>query len=124
MLEQLLEGAAQLDTPELKNFLSKVGLLLANRQESALSASETELIQKINQGLPIGTQQRYDELQTKLRNETIMPEEHQALLALVDVIEQASAERLKYLIALSQLRQVSLDNVMEQLEIKPPAVYV
>ena len=91
--EQLLEGIAQLDTPELTRFLSMVGSILANRSTSTLPASETALIQQINQGLSVETQQRYDELQAKLRNETISPAEHEALLALVDVVELASAEK-------------------------------
>lgn len=58
--EQLLEGVAQLDTPELTRFLSRVGSILASRNH--LPASETALIQKINQGLPAEIQQRYDKL--------------------------------------------------------------
>lgn len=120
--EQLLEGVAQLNTLELTNFLSQVGSILASR--SSLSVSETMLIQKINQGLPAEIQQQYDELQAKLRNETISQEEHQTLLELIDIVELASAERLKHLIALAQLRQVSVDEVMQQLEIQTPPVHV
>jgi len=58
--EQLLEGVAQLDTPELTRFLSSVGSILASR--SNLPTSETVLIQKINQGPPAKIQQHYDEL--------------------------------------------------------------
>lgn len=118
--EQLLEGVAQLDTPELTHFLSRVGSILASRNH--LPASETALIQKINQGLPAEIQQRYDRLQTKLRSENISPEEHKILLELIDVVELASAERLKHLIALAQLRQVSVDEVMKQLEIQPSSL--
>lgn len=118
--EQLLEGVAQLDTPELTRFLSRVGSILASRNH--LPASETALIQKNNQGLPAEIQQRYDRLQTKLRSENISPEEHEVLLELIDVVELASAERLKHLIALAQLRQVSVDEVMKQLEIQPSSL--
>ncbi|MBE9064397.1 STAS/SEC14 domain-containing protein [cf. Phormidesmis sp. LEGE 11477] len=120
--EQLLEGVAQLDTPELTHFLSRVGSILASR--SNLPTSETVLIQKINQGPPATIQQHYDELQAKLRDKTLSPEEHQTLLDLIDVVELASAERLKHLIALAQLRQVSVDEVMKQLEIQTPPVHV
>lgn len=123
-IEQLIEGVAQLETSELTRFLSVVSSILAGRNNTALPASETALIQKINQGLPAETQRRYDDLQAKLRDETLTSEEHKDLLQLVDIVEQASVERLKHLISLSQLRQVSVDEVMRQLEIQPPPVHV
>jgi len=48
--------------------------------------NEAELLQKINQGLASEVRKRYAELNAKLHKETIMPEEHQALLQLVDRI--------------------------------------
>lgn len=122
-IDQLLEGVAQLDTAELRQFLTRANLLLAQRQDVALPSSESDLLQKINQGLPSDTQRRYDELREKLRSEDLSPEEHGELLELVDVVEQAHADRLQHLIALSQLRQVSLDELMKQLDIRQPSVH-
>ncbi len=116
-IKQLLVGVAQLETPELEQFLASVSLLLSNRKESTSLSSETDLLQSINQGLPAGTQQRYDALQSKLRSQTLTPEEHQELLSLVDVVERSEAERLQNLIELSQLRKVSLDDLLKQLDI-------
>jgi hypothetical protein len=82
---------------------------------------ETELLQKINRGLPKATQSRYNELRAKLRQGTINSQQHQELLVLIDIVEQADAERLQHLIQLSQLRQVSLSDLMHQLGIHPPA---
>ncbi|WP_416666121.1 hypothetical protein [Egbenema bharatensis] len=90
---------------------------------SSLPQPEAELLQQINQGLPADSQHRYDQLRTKLNAKTITPEEHQELLALVDIFEQADAERLQHLIELSQLRQVPLPDLMHQLGIHPPAVH-
>lgn len=89
-----------------------------------MSQSEAELLQTINQGLPESTQRRYDELRAKLRAETITPAEHQEFLVLVDLVEQADADRLQHLITLAQLRQVSLPTLMRQLGIQPPAIHV
>ena len=122
-IDQLLEVVAQLDTAELRQFLTRANLLLAQRQDVALSSSESDLLQKINQGLPSDTQRRYDELREKLRSEELSPEEHEELLELVDVVEQSHADRLQHLIALSQLRQVSLDELMKQLDIRQPPVH-
>jgi hypothetical protein len=122
-LEQLLSGVAQLETADLERLAEQVNLLLAQRKLPNLPQIETELLQKINHGLPEVTQHRFDELRAKLRQGTINSQEHQELLALVDIVEQADAERLQHLIQLSQLRQVSLSDLMHQLGIHPPAVY-
>lgn len=68
--------------------------LLARRKVPSLPLAETELLQQINQGLPAAAQHRYNELRTKLQAQTISPAEHQELLAVIDNIEQADAERL------------------------------
>lgn len=123
-IEQLLTGVAQLDTPELEQFLASVSLLLSHRKAESSADLEADLLQKINQGLPADVQQRYDTLRAKLQNEMITEAEHQELLTLVDVVEQTDTERLNHLIALSQLRQVSLDDLLKQLEIRQPPIYV
>jgi hypothetical protein len=88
------------------------------------SATEGNLLQKIGQTLPPAIQQRYNDLRAKLQAETLTPAEHQELLNLTDIMEQFDAERLQHLLALAQLRQVSLPELMEQLNISAPAVYV
>ncbi len=122
-LDQLLNGVTRLETADLERFAEQVNLILAQRKVPSLPQPEAELLQQINHGLPEATQHRYNELRAKLNAATITPEEHQELLALVDTIEQADADRLQHLIELSQLRQVSLPNLMHQLGIHPPAVH-
>jgi hypothetical protein len=122
-LDRLLNGVAQLETAELERFAEQVNLLLAQRKVPSLPQPEAELLQQINRGLPENIQHRYDQLRAKLNAETITPQEHQELLALVDLVEQADAQRLQHLIKLSQLRQVPLPDLMHQLGIHPPAVY-
>ena len=79
---------------------------------------ETELLQQINRGLPADIRQRYDALNAKLHDETITPQEHAELLALIDRVELADAERMQRLIALARLRGVSVDTLIEQLGIR------
>ncbi|MFG6099811.1 STAS/SEC14 domain-containing protein [Leptothoe sp. ISB3NOV94-8A] len=122
-LDQLLAGVAQLETPDLERFTEQVTQLLAQRRVSSLPVQETELLQQINQGLPPEIQQRYDQLQAKLQAETISIDEHQNLLTLIDTVEQADAKRLEALMTLAQLRQVSLPDLMAQLDIEPPPVH-
>lgn len=122
-LDQLLSGVAQLETTDLERFAEQVYLLLAQRKVPSLSQLEADLLQQINQGLPKATQHRYNDLRAKQYAKSITPQEHQELLTLVDIVEQADAERLQHLIELSQLRQVPLPNLMHQLGIHPPAVH-
>lgn len=114
-LDQLLSGVAQLDTDELRNFVERVSLMLAQRKAASLPELEGSLLQAINQGLPERTQPRYNELQAKLQDDAIASEEHQELLQLVDVVEQAEADRLQALVELAQLRGLTLPALMEQL---------
>ncbi|MDZ7364135.1 MAG: hypothetical protein ONB46_25985 [candidate division KSB1 bacterium] len=119
--EEVLNGVARLGMNELEQLADKVLALQAQRRASSLPKNETELLQKINQGLPPEVRKRYAELNAKLREETIAPEEHQELLQLVDRIELADAERLQHLIELARIRNVSVDTLMDQLEIRRPA---
>ncbi|MEA5448843.1 hypothetical protein VB780_09710 [Leptolyngbya sp. CCNP1308] len=122
-LDQLLSGVAQLDTDELRNFVERVSLMLAQRKAASLPELEANLLQAINQELPEEIQHRYSELQAKLQDEAIAPEEHQELLQLIDVVEQADAARLQALVELAQLRGVNLPDLMTQLGLQPPTVY-
>jgi len=117
-LDDLLNGVEQLDAPELERFVSQVLTLRAKRVAPCLTGQESRLLEKINQGLPPGVQQRYDHLTAKRHAEKLAPDEHQELLGLIDRVEQADAERLQALGELAQLRQVSLKALMAELGIR------
>lgn len=119
-LDEVLDGIDTLDTAEMERFLSQVSILLARRKAPSLPEREAELLQEINQGPPAGVQRRYDELRAKLQADSITPTEHEELLRLIDQIEMADAERMQHLIELAQLRNVSLDELMDRLGIHPP----
>jgi HPt (histidine-containing phosphotransfer) domain-containing protein len=123
-LDQLLAGVAQLDTPDLEKLLIQVRYVLAHRKNPSLPALEIELLQKINQTLPDESQRQYDDLSAKMRSGVITPNEHQDLLKLIDIVEQTDADRLQHLIQLSQLRNISLAELMQQLDIHPQPVHV
>ena len=117
-LYDLLNGVAQLDTPELENFVAQVLALRAKRFASSLPKQEAELLLKINQRWPIDTQRRYDELATKRQAETLTAEEQQELLGLIDQSEQADAERAQMIGDLAQLRNVPVPELMQDLGIR------
>lgn len=89
---------------------------------STLSEEVSSLILKINEGLPKKIQKQYSDLSLKSVQGTLTVKEQEALLILIPKVEKKTVERLKYLIELSQLWDMSVDEVMEKLEIHPPNV--
>lgn len=116
-IDEVLNGVAKLDTPDLERVLSEVSVLLARRKAPHLSADETMLLENINRGLPASAQQRYDKLTAKLLDESISTAEHEELLGLIEQVEAMDAERLQALIELAQIRHTSIDDLMNQLGI-------
>lgn len=119
-LAELLHGVEQLSTPDLENFVTNVLAVQARRRAPSLSKDEARLLQLINQGVPPEVRSRYQLLDEKLHDETITVAEHQELLELINQIELADAERMRYLVELAQLRNTPLDSLMDQLGIRNP----
>lgn len=119
--EQLLNAIAQMPSTELEVFVEQVLKLRAQRQAPSLSAAETELLLKINEGIPTNLQHRFNELVAKRQALTLTEVEHAELIQLGDRIEQFDAERIEHLAALAKLRQRSLREIMQDLGIQPPA---
>jgi len=119
-LSDLLNSVGQLNTKDLEQFISQVLTMRAKRVAPNVSNQEAEMLEKINRGLQLETQQRYNVLVTKRLAETLTSEEHQELLTLIDTIELADAERVQTLTKLAQLRNVSVTTLMKKLNIRPP----
>ncbi len=118
--KQLLKAVDQLPTFEFEQFVEQILMRRAQRNGAHLSSTESELLLKINQGIPADVQRRYDELISKRRAETITSEEYSELLRLTNQIEKLDAERVRWLIELARYRQTSLPALMDQLGIQPP----
>ena len=118
-IDQLLNAALQLPHAELDQFVKKLLSLRRQSEIPKLPARESELLLKINQGVPAQLQQRFDQLVEKRRDNALNPDEYQELLALTEQVEQFDVERLQWLIELAQLRGLTLDELMQQLGIKP-----
>ena len=116
--DDLVLGASQMDTAALEKFADQLSHILARRKAPLPSERELELISKIYEALSPETQQRLDELQIQLQNETIGEEAHRELLTLTKRAEQHNAEWLEALVELAQLRNVSPQKVIKQLGLK------
>ncbi len=92
-----------------------------NQPSASLPLSERELLQRIKPdlGITAADWSRYDHLLALLRAEQLSESEHLELIALIERVEMANAERLGYLFELSKLRRVSVRQVMSDLGIRP-----
>ncbi len=120
--EQLLQAVDQIELSELRRFVAEIVARASRRLAPSLSAEETELLLRINRGLPPAIEQRRRQLDARRRAETLTAEEHEELLGLIDRIEAAQAERLSDLVALAQFRGTSLPELMDDLGLGPPPV--
>lgn len=119
-VETILAGIAQLDSQELEKFSFSVMALNARRKAPSVSLEESQLLTRINHGVPTEVRMRYQLLNEKLHEDQITADEHQELLGLIDQIEMADAERLRALIELARVRGTSVEAVMQQLQIRQP----
>ncbi len=118
--DKLLRAVEQLSESELEEFAREVSALIARRKAPSLSQRDSELLLKINQGIPTEIQQRYNELIEKRRDETLTESEYPELMRLTQKVEQLDVQRVEYLVELARLRGTSLTGLMDALGITTP----
>ena len=119
--EDLLKAIEQLETDELERFVVRLIDLKAQRSAPSLAPRETELLAKVNRGLPPDFAARYQELVQRRRSGSLSADEHDELLRLSDQVEQLDAERVEALAELASLRGISLSRLMTELGIQTPS---
>ncbi len=117
--EQLLNAALQMPRPELEQFMRRLFALKTRQETPGLSEREAELLMKINQGLSLETANRRKKLIAKRDAETITKKELQELIQITTEVERLNVERIKNLIELASLRDITLDELMDQLGLRP-----
>lgn len=111
--EDLLKAVGQLSQSDLRKFISQAIAIQAQRTTSSLMQRESELLLKINQGIPLDIQKDYNDLIAKRDAETLTNHEYKELLNLTQQIEKQQAQRIEYLAELASLRGISLNTLME-----------
>lgn len=114
-VQDILKGVSNLETNELEYFLTEVSQILAQRKANHLSEREAGLLQKIHHNIPLEIRQKHKDLSDKLDAETITNTEYEELKSIITVIEKGDVERLHAMVELAQIRNVTLDELMEQL---------
>jgi hypothetical protein len=115
--ESLLKAIEQLNPQELDQLVIEVQNLRDRRGTVRLTAAESNLMNRINQGLPEALRSRYNELIVRRRNEVLTSEELDELLRLTALVEQLEGSRLEALAELARLRGVALAALMAELGI-------
>ena len=100
---------------DLARLIEHASALRLQKRKAVMSERESEILRVINRGLSAEKSARLEQLQEKLRQETIRPREHQQLLRLSDELEKLAAERLKALIELASLRKTSVPKLMSEM---------
>lgn len=118
--KQLLQVVEQMPQPDFEAFVTQVLILRAQRQVPSLSLP-SELIVKINQSIPESIQHRFNDLIAKRQSLVLTDAEQAELIDLTEQIEDLDVKRIEYLAQLAQLRKRSLSEVMQDLNIQPPA---
>ncbi len=91
---------------------------IPTQQLSVDEKRQLELLEKINMGLPIALWEQYAILKVKRQEETLTPSEQVELIDITDQIEQANAARMPFLIELAQLRNIPVESLFQELDLK------
>jgi Rad3-related DNA helicase len=116
----LFHEAERLDNRSLDTFIEHILSLRVQRKTSDKQKEEADLLQKINKSLSIQEIDRFNFLNEKHSEEDITEQEYAEYLVLIKKIEKLNVKRLKYLISLAQLRNVTVLEVMKQLGLSNP----
>jgi len=118
-LSSIFQTLSSLSLSDLDLVMKQVIGIRKQKLPGVLSPAEADLLKKINTPTPHEIQQRYDYL-IRLRNrEELNETQYQELIELTSFTENLNVKRLEYLVQLAKLRNVSLDDLIEQLELKP-----
>jgi len=117
--QQISLGLEALTVLELEELMTQILRLRRQKLTTVLSETETDLLRKINAELPAVIQKRYNFLLKKRKSENISMQEYEELLELTAFQEAHTNKRLANLIELAKIRNQSLDEVLNVLQIKP-----
>ena len=117
--DNIIQSLSNLNLNELDLLMSRLVGLRRQKLPSVLTELESGLLKKINTPIPMEIQKRYDLLIDKRDDQKLSDEEYNELIELTAYSEQHTVQRLEYLMELSRVKNVSLDDLMDELELKP-----
>ena len=119
-LKELLEGIANLDSADIEIFIKELsGILVEKRAKESNDTKESLLITRIKSTYPTESNEHYKLLLKKLENGKLTTKEQNELIELTDQFEALDAQRLQYLLELTQIRGKSLSVVLKEFSSSP-----
>ena len=115
----LVETAANLNVQEYERFLIKVNTRRAQKRPDVLSKQETDLLKKIYSPFPLIKKERIAILNAKIWNSTLLENEHQELLQLIEEQENWAVTRMNHLAKLASIQNTDYATLVKQLGIFP-----
>lgn len=118
--EAMLAKAASMNVQELEYFVQELNRVISQKKSKDTLFRQRVLLRLINETV-LSPEKRvlYLELVQKLENDTITEQERQHFLELTEAEESLRNERVKMLIELAQIRNVPLNQLMEELGLQP-----
>lgn len=108
-----------LSITELEELMAQILRIRKQKMPTVLSGPESDLLRKINATPPRAILHRYNLSVKKRQAEHLTDPEREELLELTAFCEAHIAKRLGYLVELAKIRNQTLDEVLEALQIKP-----
>ncbi|MBM3994585.1 MAG: STAS/SEC14 domain-containing protein [Planctomycetes bacterium] len=119
----LLEAVSKLTPSEFDLFIEQALSIRPRSSIGELSAEETQLLQRINRGLPADWHKRYRRLCNLRKRRRLTEHEHLALLELTREAENQDADRAVALVELARLREIPVRVLMKRLGIQTPTIH-
>ena len=113
--DSLAEAAQNLPMPELDALVQRLNAIRTQRRVPTLSRSETELLRRIENAIPLDSLLRRKSLRAVAQGRDFTDTEREEFSRLTDEIEIAEAARIDLLSELAILRGVSLPELARQL---------
>jgi hypothetical protein len=119
-VSEILDSASRLGAEDFEKLFKKIAILHIQRSGvKTLPEGEAALLEKINQGFPSAKWERLQYLDWKMETTGLSEKEATESLRLAAAYEDYTVRRLQLLVKLADMRRVSLDELMVQLELKP-----
>ena len=121
-IEARVHEVAQAEGLDVSALMREAVEARVRQYDPARPLTESDLLLRINRSFSESFWNTYRALIAKRRAETLTPKEQQELIGMSDQLEAWHVERLRYLVKLAELRQVSLDALTQQLGLRPMPV--
>lgn len=121
-MEGRVREVAQAEGVDVSALLREATEARLRQYDPARTLTEGALLARISRGFPETFWNRYRRLIARRRAETLTRKEQQELIGMSDQMEAWRVERLQYLIKLAEIRQTSLDALIQELGLRPTPV--